>query len=509
MFPHWALRREVARARMLALNETNQRYYDAGHLSSYRRPAGADVSPQAATMDAGETIRQYARNLDENSDIAIGILDGLVNSIVGTGLPIQPLLKSRDGSLNEAANLQMARILADWSKKPTADRQSSFGQAQRLLCRTWLRDGESFTNMLVGNMGGFKHAGVVPFSIELMEPDYVPYLLNESKPRLIVQGVEMTPYYAPLAYYVAKDHPGDVWNTAAMVFTNESSFRRVDAERILHLKFIRRINQVRGVSLLHGAMRGIEDIKDYSESERIAARVSAAFTAFIKKSPDTVTNINQDTGNRDLEMAPGMIFDNLLPGEEIGTIDSMRPNTAVNEFTNGQLKRVAAGTMSSYSTIARDYEGSYSSQRQAMVEAKPNYDILREYFVNTLVRPIYEQLVDMAVTSGALRTRGVDPESLHDVSIASVALPWVDPKKEVEADVMRIDNGLASRSQVISERGGDPLHVARQREQDQKLFEFEKEGETNELDSETDQSSGAGQDAPAESAGDADAEATA
>jgi len=32
---------------------------------------------------------------------------------------------------------------------------------------------------------------------------------------------------------------------------------------------------------------------------------------------------------------------------------------------------------------------------------------------------------------------------------------WVDPKKDAEANVIAINNGLKSRSQIISETGGD------------------------------------------------------
>lgn len=39
------------------------------------------------------------------------------------------------------------------------------------------------------------------------------------------------------------------------------------------------------------------------------------------------------------------------------------------------------------------------------------------------------------------------------------AMPWIDPKKEIEADVMAIDNSLTTRENVIRKRGGDPRKV--------------------------------------------------
>ena len=47
-----------------------------------------------------------------------------------------------------------------------------------------------------------------------------------------------------------------------------------------------------------------------------------------------------DAGNRLMKMQPSMIFDNLLPGEEVGMIDSNRPNSMLEQFRNSQLRAV-------------------------------------------------------------------------------------------------------------------------------------------------------------------------
>jgi lambda family phage portal protein len=469
LFPHAALNREIARQKLTNLN-LQSRDYEGGRDGQFRRAVSADGSPQGATQAGGEMLRKYARNLDENHDLAIGVLDTLVNNVIGTGIPIQPMVRNLDGSLNIDVNQRLAYILKDWSKRPIADGITSFCEAQRLLCRSWLRDGEVLINKISGNVPFLQHSGAIPLTLQLMESDYLPYMLSATKPAYIVQGVELNRYNAPQAYYLSKSHPGDVWQQG---FGSQipNDYNRVPADQILHLKFARRINQVRGVSIFHGVMIRLEDIKDYEDSERIAARVAAAFTGFVKKNPDSTAYNRDETNQRHLEMSPGMIFDNLLPGEEIGTIDSNRPNPEITAFINGQMKRVAAGVMCNYSTIARDYEGSYSSQRQSMVEAKPGYDVLRQYFAEAAAQPIYTELVKMAMLSSAVMLPpNVDRETLFDSHIAGVAMPWIDPKKEVEGSILAINNKLISRSQVISGRGGDPLETAKQIETEVELF---------------------------------------
>ena len=53
-----------------------------------------------------------------------------------------------------------------------------------------------------------------------------------------------------------------------------------------------------------------------------------------------------------------------MVGEEIGTIDTNRPNPNLQAYRDGQLRASAAGLGASYSSISRNYNGTYSAQRQ-------------------------------------------------------------------------------------------------------------------------------------------------
>jgi len=52
-----------------------------------------------------------------------------------------------------------------------------------------------------------------------------------------------------------------------------------------------------------------------------------------------------------------MIFDDLRPGEEIGTIDTNRPNRNLETYRSGQFKAIAAGAGPTFSSIARTCDG--------------------------------------------------------------------------------------------------------------------------------------------------------
>ena len=243
--------------------------------------------------------------------------------------------------------------------------------------------------------------------------------------------------------------------------------KRVSADDITHLKLTKRLKQTRGVPILHGIITRLDDIKDYEESERIAARVAAAFTGYIKRSADFSQDLAAATGDRSLEMSAGMIFDNLLPGEEVGTIGTDRPNTGLSEFRNSQLRACAAGTGTNYSSISKDYNGTYSAQRQEMVESGPAYERMRNLFIEVQMRPIYERFVMLATQRLVRIPSNIDLATLYHVDMRGPGLPWIDPKKEVEADALMVNNGFASRHGIIRKRGGDPAMIDKQIEADE------------------------------------------
>jgi len=68
--------------------------------------------------------------------------------------------------------------------------------------------------------------------------------------------------------------------------------------------------------------------------------------------------------------------------------------------------------------------------------------------------------------SGELSIPRTVDESLFNADFRGPSMPWIDPLKEVQADRERIDARIASRHQVIRERGGDPIAVDKQIERE-------------------------------------------
>ena len=455
--PGWAARR--ARARALF------NYYEAAQPSRTRKTRSVSKSANAENQRSVQSLRVQARHLEENLDVASGALDVLVNNVVGAGIQPEPQVELNTGELAEDLNRRLLELWDDWIYSPDVTRQHDYYSLQALTARSWFRDGEVFSQQLMGNVPNLDHNTVVPYSLELLEADFVPVDLND--PSLgIVQGIELNTWGAPRAYHVYKSHPGE-----GTTLTTDR--KRVEARRIQHLKFVKRLHQVRGVSVFAPVLTRFDDLKEIDESERVAARVAAAMAAYIKKgTPDMFELGDPSTDGtaqpRQMEFAPGIVFDDLQPGEDIGTINSNRPNNALIPFRESQLRSAASGMGTSFSSLSKNYNGTYSAQRQELVEQYVNYRRLSGLFVYRSCQPVWDGFIDSVIASGAASIpANVNRNTLYNATHTVPPMPWIDPVKEVEAARLAEERGYTSRLRIIRERGANPDQINREIRRDQ------------------------------------------
>ena len=451
--PGWA----VARAR----NKMLLQAYDAAQPSRLNKTKRESRAADTAVGVAGISLREQARALDEDHDIVIGLLDKLEERVIGAqGIQVEPQPLGLDGKLHEEFAAKISALWSEWSVRPEVTGMFTRPEAERLLLRSALRDGEVFTQMVRGNVAGLQHSTQVPFSLELLEADFVPFNLNSTSGQQIRQGIIVNACGRPTGYRVYKNHPASFAGLNA-------DLKTVSADSMLHLAMRKRLHQLRGISLIHGVITRLSDIKDYEESERVAARIAAALGFYIKRgdaqSLDTETEFSTPGGQRHYDIAPGMIYDELKPGEDLGMVESNRPNVHLYEFRNGQMRAVAAGTRGSYSSIARDYNGTYSSQRQELVESFEGYNVMQQWFVGQQSRPVYRNWLAMTLLSGVTIPKDVDKKSLYNALYLGPVMPWIDPGKEAAAWKAIVRGGAGTEAEWTRARGKNPQEVKRQR----------------------------------------------
>lgn len=462
--PGAAVRRQQAR-RFLA-------QYEAGGPTQRTTSVKRSTTSGDSLLDlAGTTVRERARWLDENHDVAIGILDVLVDNIVGHGILVEPQVLRLDGTPHVDLNKKLRRLHENWAKRPEVTWQFDLGAVERMAALHWLRDGEVLTQLVSGGAKAVNHGTAVPFSLELIEADFLPLEFNDLS-RRIRQGIERDTWGRPVAYHLYRSHPLDRFAGGTSFGVELAQLKRVPADNMLFLRWSRRLSQLRGMSILVSVINRLGDVKQYEDYERIAAQVAAALTVFIGRSAESDCPSWLDQNTRpERSISPGMLLEG-APGEKPEIIQSNRPSNQIEPFRKINLKAAAAGVGAGYSSIAKSYEGNYSSQRQELVEQGQHYRALRRHFIERFSRPIYERFVQTALLAGLLDKDllEADMETLDDAQFTGAPMPWIDPVKEIEAVRAELELGLKSRSQAIRERGGNPREVATQIEQDDSVL---------------------------------------
>jgi lambda family phage portal protein len=449
-----------------AVRQAMQASYEGASPSRMRKFRRESRSKNNLVATSARPLREQVRYLERNHDLVRGAIRTLVNNIVGpNGIGIEPQPRKKGtNEIHEAYAAKLRELYRNWQKRPEVTWGYRWHAVQRMQCRTWVRDGEAFAQMLTGNQVGLDHGTVVPFSLELLEPDMVP-LDYEDLANRIRQGIKTNAWGRPLSYYVYKIDPME-----ASLSAITSNMKEVPAERMLHIASTDRIGQLRGVTDFASIITRMEDIKDYEESERVAAKIAAMLTAYVKRGDPEMYDTDQykkdENGNPivpEISLQAGTIIDSLGVGEEIGLIDSKRPNPNLITFRQGQLRAVAAGIGASYSSISRDYDGTYSSQRQELVEQWIHYAVLTDEFVGQFVQPTWEQFVLAAHLSGAAPIpRDVEPGTHDDALFIGQSMPWIDPVKEANAWLLLVKAGFASEVEVMRKRGVNPMDVLEQ-----------------------------------------------
>lgn len=435
--------------------------YEAAKTTRLRKRTRDGRAPDIIAGASAEKVRNYMRAAERDYDLFRGILRTLERNVVGeNGIQIEPMPKDRDGkTLTDFAD-ELMLLFRDWSRRPEVTWQHDWGAMCRRAFRVMARDGEGFAQHLLGAVNGLQHGTRVPYSIELLEADLVP-MDYDDEARGIRQGVERNAWGRPTGYHVYKQHPGE----NAILTLQGMGTKRVPADRLSHFSFRDRLHQTRGISLFCAIVNRLEDLKDIEGAELIAARINASIAALIKRDPDATTTGTAAPGSDrpGFMFEHGTIWDGAAPGDDFTMVDTKRPNPNMPAFLNDQTRRIAAGSEVGHSSASRNYDGTYSAQRQELVEIWTAYRVLTREFVGQFVLPAWEAFVSAALASGQIKLPpNIDPLTLTHADFRGPGMPWIDPKKEWDAIETALRVRGTSLTKVLRERGEDPWQILQQ-----------------------------------------------
>lgn len=415
------------------------------------------------------TLRSRSRDLSRNNDYVKKYLRQVKTNVIGSaGILLQNRAMNGSGKPDEYANDAIGSAWAEWSKKKNASvcGTLSLWAIQNLVVESVARDGE----ILVRLVRGFRN-NRFRFALQLIEADHLDHDLNGPAPKTgndIKMGVEVDRMGRPVAYWLHAKHPG-AWDGFGSQYVRRE---RVPAEEIVYVGMTERPGQARCVPWIHAAMTRLNNLGGYEEAEIIASRVAAAKTGFFI-SPDGEYSADDvdDEGNFIEDAEPGS-FKVLPQGYDFKAFDPNHPGGNFAPFMKATLRGIASGLGVSYNSLASDLEGvNYSSLRAGTLEERDVWRAIQKWFIDVFLDEVFSAWLEMALLSNAVKLPVSKFEKFNAPTWRPRGWDWVDPAKDISANLSAIGGGLKTRRQALAERGLELEDVYRELAEEKKLAE--------------------------------------
>ena len=438
------------------------RGFDAAQISRLTESwTTQSLSADADIYRSLDILRARSRHLCYNNDYARKFLQMCSTHIVGpNGFDLQMQVKDRLGVYDSMASTAIENAFYAWCKRGVCDtsRKMSFVGLNHLIAKSLPRDGEVLIRKIYG-----PQTNRFGFALQFLDIDRLDVNRNEElrNGNIIKMGVEISPVGEPVAYHIRTKHPGD--GTYATI--QGSRYERVPASDIYHLGIPDRPEQTRFLPWMHSAMVRLNNLGGYEEAAVIAARVGASKMGFFQ-SPDgggegLADDVDPSSGELYTEATPGQ-FGVLPNGYSFQGWDPQYPHQNYDVFVKSCLRGIASGLGVAYNTLSNDLEGvNFSSIRTGVLEERDNWMVIQNWFIESFLLDVFETWLKWALVNGqiTLPTGGALPSSRLDIFNKPVwqgrRWQWVDPLKDVQANVEAIKAGLKSRRRVIAEQGLD------------------------------------------------------
>lgn len=438
--PKAAARREAWKQNYAALRGMEgERAYalaERGRLTSDWKASNG--SADAEILNDLPTMRARCGQMVRDNGYAATALRNLTAWLVGDGIAARAIHA-------DPATAKIAQAVWDDHVKKRMDGREDHYGAQKLGVRSTIERGEVLRVWS-------SEDGVPNATYQIYEGDH----LADINRRLdnggrIVGGVEMDAKRRRVAYHIYEDHPGDALGG------RKSQPVRVDARDVDHLFEALRPGQTRGVPWFHAGLRKLRDVAEIETSIRVKKRIEACFALFRRKADGIAAALGvRKSGER-----PGPVQETIKPGTIMYGEDGEEAPTVINPSSSGdgdaflmrQLMAIAAAFGLPYHLLTGDVSrANYSSLRAAIVAF---YKLLDDWHSNMIVPHWLEPEFRRVMWRAALELR-IPALATVTAVFTPPPRPWVDPLKDIAAQVMEaraipgaLHEALAARGETL------------------------------------------------------------
>jgi lambda family phage portal protein len=396
-----------------------------------------DGTADALAVREVEFLRRRSHHLCRNNALAITARTKLITHWIGAGIKVR------------FNNKTVQKEWDEFIKSPSVDGWGNLYNLQSLWASAYFENGEVFTRMIIRDNPGCK----VPLMLQTLEAEQLDlhYTVSTDTRTSIKFNLEGK----PLAYHFWKEYPGNTLH-----FQNSERVE-VPAADVLHIFQRDRPGQWRGIPKLAGVLLPLYEVDELMDATLVRQKL-AQIVAWVVETEGEMPPV---LGTTDAESDPeepqregrSSQVQTILPGGihyfrngeklKFATTEDIGNNFV--SFLEAQIRLIASALGLTYEQLTGDLSSvNFSSIRAGLIEMRKAVAIVQQQiFINLALEPLVQRFKEL----GGIYVNRNFPVAKH-----SFVLPkneWVDPLKDVQADVEEIRAGLATFEDKLAERG--------------------------------------------------------
>lgn len=385
-----------------------------------------------------DKIKSASRQASQNDATFNRYLKVIRQNVVGAdGFQFQSKQEVK-GIINSSLNKEIEKHWKNFSKSVDVTNTMTLTEACYLALNTLAIDGECFIRIVNNYNNDYE------FAIQFIDSQSVLRSYNNESLN-IRMGIQYDEFNVPIKYFVSKNMAG----SSTMSLDNVTPFYEIDANEIYHIFIKDYVGQTRGIPFASSVLVDMHNKKEFLINAAVNAAIGASKMAVITASEDAI--IDEDVSFDDQN---GSIM-RLRPGEDLKTFDTKFPDD-INPFVKAITRSIAMGLNVSSHTLSGDLESvNYSSARVGLIEDREHFKILQNVLIRQFLNKLYKDFMKQQLLTKKIK--GLNTSILDNLSFEFLAkgFAWVDPLKEIEAQMLALQSGLKSFSDVAAENGYD------------------------------------------------------
>ena len=452
---------------------SRKRGYDAAaRLSRYGDLGRSYGSADYELRDGIAEVRAKAREMARNSGSMKRFIQLMQVNIVGAnGFQLRTRVRRNDDTIDSNLNRAVEGSWHGWCQAPTVDGRMTMNDLCEQAVYSWCTDGEVIWE-IVRSPRYPDGMAINPIEADLLDETLIH--INPETNNEIRMGVEIDQHGAPVAYHFLTKHPGDlVWYAT----DNGRRYRRVPADRVIHLYRRNRPGQTRGEPPAAAMIHPAKMLNGYREAETMGRRLRAALMGFFTKALPSAEQISQladreveDEAVFEMDMEPGRLKQ-LPDGMDFKAFEPGGATTDYQQFESQVKKDIAMSLGISAFSHGMETSGvSYSTGRTVAIEDRDFYKLMQRFFISGALWHVFKAWVNAKVlmdNSPIMPTRagGV----IRYSKFMGRGWDWVDPAKDVKANSEALRTKQTSLTRVAASRGMDVEDLLREIAEDEAM----------------------------------------